>query len=287
MPQDFVQTIADPRRFQADLAAVCGAFRVYPAKRPSGSVKAGRAGGFDLVRVATNASAIERDARDVRRDHNPHYFLIRQLSGSARMQQRDQQVELAPGDFFLASSTRPSLFRYGASSVQASLHLPRAQIAETLGPNAAAGLHMPYASAVGRALTRSVERLAQGPERIAELLAIAASEQEHYDLDLFDFALRLIERRAADPGFGPAALAEDLGVSLRKLQRTLAAEQTSASEAIQEHRMQIVCNLLSKRPDMTVTACAEAAGFPDISRFTRDFRQRHGCTPSQFRQPST
>ena len=31
-------------------------------------------------------------------------------------------------------------------------------------------------------------------------------------------------------------------------------------------------------------ACAEAAGFPDISRFTRNFRDLHGCTPGQFRQ---
>ena len=42
--------------------------------------------------------------------------------------------------------------------------------------------------------------------------------------------------------------------------------------------------LLRDQPAMTVTACAEAAGFPDISRFTRNFRDLHGCTPGQFRQ---
>ena len=42
--------------------------------------------------------------------------------------------------------------------------------------------------------------------------------------------------------------------------------------------------LLRARPDMTVAACAQAAGFPDISRFTRDFRALNGCAPGQYRQ---
>ena len=98
--------------------------------------------------------------------------------------------------------------------------------------------------------------------------------------------MMLIERRSADPCFGPAALADGLDISIRKLQRILATGQISASSAIQDQRMQKVRKLLSTRPDLTVTTCAETAGFPDISRFTRDFRQRHGCTPGQYRKSS-
>ncbi|WBU59966.1 helix-turn-helix domain-containing protein [Paracoccus albus] len=286
MPQDNTLQTGDARQFQSDLAAVCGAFRVYPANRPSGSVRAANVGGFDIVRVATNASAIERDERAARRDHEPHYFLIRQLAGSATMSQRGHKIRLAPGDFFLASSTRPSVFRYGVTSLQASLHLPRVQITERLGRNAASGLHLPAASVIGRAMSRAVGRLEQGPDQIAELIAIAAQETDHEELRLFDLAMMLIERRCGDPGFGPAALAEGLDVSIRKLQRILATGQISASAAIQDQRMQKVCKLLSTRPDLTVTACAETAGFPDISRFTRDFRQRHGCTPGHYRKSS-
>lgn len=283
MPQPITPHAADPRRFQGDLLAACGAFRVHPASRPDGSVTAGRIGGFDLVRVATNARAIERDARDARRDHAPHYFLIRQLAGTARMMQRDQQAVLAPGDFFLASSIRPALFRYGETSVQASLHLPRPALAGALGQIAAGGLHLPTASIMGRAVTRALARIGNNPDDIVELLAMAARDDQAGDLRLTDLALRLIDRHSSDPGFGPAGLAATMGISLRGLQRALATEGISASGAIQDRRMQAVCALLRNRPYMTVTACAEAAGFPDISRFNRDFRDRQGCTPTQFR----
>ena len=88
----------------------------------------------------------------------------------------------------------------------------------------------------------------------------------------------------SDPNLTPAALAGALDVSLRRLQRALAAKGISATAAIQDQRMASVRTLLRSRPDMTVAACAQAAGFPDISRFTRDFRALNGCAPGQYRQ---
>lgn len=281
------QSTADTRRFQADLLAVCGVFRVVPSARPMGAVSSRRVSGFDVASVTTNARAIERDARDARRDHDPYYFLIQQLSGIAHMWHHDRRAQVGPGDFFLVSSTRPALFQYEGVSVQASLHLPRATMAEAFGHHPSAGLHLPAGSVMGRALNRALNRLDDSPDEIIELLAISARNAEDRDLRLTDLALRLIERRAADPGFGPAALAESLDVSLRGLQRALSAEGVSASAVIQDQRMRSVRTLLRARPGMTIAACAEAAGFPDISRFTREFRAQHGLTPGQFRATPT
>lgn len=282
VPQS-LQSTGDTRRFQADLLSVCGVFRVFPSARPHGAVSSRRVSGFDLANVTTNARAIKRDARDVRRDHEPYYFLIQQLGGTARMWHRDRQAQVGPGDFFLVSSTRPALFEYDDVSVQASLHLPRATMAEAFGHHPTAGLHLPAGTTMARAVNRALGRLGDGPDEIIELLAIAARNAEDRDIQLTDLALRLIERRASDPGFGPAALAAALDVSLRSLQRALAAEGTSASAAIQDQRMHSVRALLREQPGVTVAACAQAAGFPDISRFTREFRAQHGCTPGQFR----
>ncbi|NHF72886.1 helix-turn-helix domain-containing protein [Paracoccus xiamenensis] len=282
-PLPAAQASADPRRFQADLLAVCGIFRVSHSARPCGAVSSRRVSGFDLASVATNARAIERDARDVRRDHDPYYFLIQQLRGHAHMWHRDRRADVGPGDYFLVSSTRPALFRYDGLSIQASLHLPRATMTEAFGPHPGAGLHLRAGSVMARALNRAVCKLGDNPDEIVELLAIAARDAEDRDLDLTDLALRLIERRAADPGLTPAALAGALDVSLRGLQRALAAKGISATAAIQDQRMHCVRALLHSRPDMTVAACAQAAGFPDISRFTRDFRARYGCPPGQYR----
>lgn len=283
-PLPAAQTSADPRRFQADLLATCGIFRVSPSARPHGAVSSKRVSGFDLASVTTNARAIERDARDVRRDHDPYYFLIQQLGGHAHMWHRDRQADVGPGDFFLVSSTRPALFLYEGLSIQASLHLPRATMAEAFGPHPGAGLHLRAGSVVARALNRALGRLDSGPDEIIELLAIAARDATDGDLGLTDLALHLIARRAGDPGLTPAALAGALDVSLRRLQRALAAKGISATAAIQDQRMASVRTLLRARPDMTVAACAQAAGFPDISRFTRDFRALNGCAPGQYRQ---
>ena len=283
-PLPAAQSSADPRRFQADLLEVCGVFRVSPSARPHGAVSSKRVSGFDLASVTTNARAIERDARDVRRDHDPYYFLIQQLGGSAHMWHRDRQAHVGPGDFFLVSSTRPALFRYDGLSIQASLHLPRATMAEAFGPHPGAGLHLRAGSVMARALNRALGQLDSGPDEVVELLAIAARDAKDRDLGLTELALHLIARRAGDPGLTPAALAGALDVSLRSLQRALAAKGISATAAIQDQRMASVRTLLRARPDMTVAACAQAAGFPDISRFTRDFRALNGCAPGQYRQ---
>ena len=283
-PLPAAQPSADPRRFQADLLEVCGVFRVSPSARPHGAVSSKRVSGFDLASVTTNARAIERDARDVRRDHDPYYFLIQQLGGSAHMWHRDRQAHVGPGDFFLVSSTRPALFRYDGLSIQASLHLPRATMAEAFGPHPGAGLHLRAGSVMARALNRALGQLDSGPDEVVELLAIAARDAKDRDLGLTELALHLIARRAGDPGLTPAALAGALDVSLRSLQRALAAKGISATAAIQDQRMASVRTLLRARPDMTVAACAQAAGFPDISRFTRDFRALNGCAPGQYRQ---
>ncbi len=275
---------ADPRRFQGDLQAACGAFRVHHATMPAGSVSVGRVGAFDLVRVATNARAIERAASDARRDHDPHYFLIRQISGLARMEQRDRRVDMSAGDFFLASSTRPALFCYGASSVQVSLHLPRTGLADAFGSRAGAGLHLPSDSVIGRAVGRALGRLAGQAGELADLLAIALHNADVPDLNLVDAAQQLIAQRACDPALTPAGLAAMLGVSLRQLQRACSAEGVTASAAIAAQRMSAVRLLLRHRADLTVTDCAGMAGFPDISRFNRDFRAAHGCTPGQYRR---
>ena len=158
------------------------------------------------------------------------------------------------------------------------------QDTDAFGPHPGAGLHLRAGSVVARALNRALGRLDRGPDEIIELLAIAARDATDGDLGLTDLALHLIARRAGDPGLTPAALAGALDVSLRRLQRALAAKGISATAAIQDQRMQHVRALLRSRSDMTVAACAQAAGFPDISRFTRDFREAHGCPPGQYRQ---
>lgn len=269
------------RGFQDALIAACGRFEVACPPADTGQVTRGHLGGLDCVSVLTPAGAIIRDMAAIRRDPGRHLFLIRQHSGTARMQQDGQSAHLGPGDFFVVDAARPSVFGYDSPSQQFSLHLP-ADLAR--GTGLAGGVIVRGAAAMGHALACASARLTRdGPDRLLALLAMTARDRTLPEADLATAALALIGRFSRDPDMTPARLARDLGVHLRQLQRALAGMGQTASAAIETARMADARTLLRKHPDMTVAAVSAMAGFPDISRFTRGFRTRHGQTPTAWR----
>lgn len=274
-----------PRGFQDALIAACGRFQVTagPAPAPAGTgrVLRGSAGGLDLVAVSAPPGAISRDSGAIRRDPGRHLFLIRQCAGRARMDQDGSRADLSPGDFFLADSARPSVFGYRAAARQVSLHLPHEV---TRGAGLTGGLVLRGGSAAGLALARAVARLDRdGPDRMLRLLQLAARGQVPPGTGLAATALALIAAGSRDPALTPARLALDLGVHLRQLQRALADLGQTPSGAIESARMADARALLRACPRMTVTGIAAMAGFPDISRFMRAFRARHGQSPGAWR----
>jgi len=76
--------------------------------------------------------------------------------------------------------------------------------------------------------------------------------------------------------------ARSLGMSIRSLQRALAAEDTTFSQAILQVRVEVAQCLLIET-EHTCAAIGELAGFSDPSHFTRSFRQESGVTPRQYR----
>ena len=269
-------------RFGADLRAACGAFTVVGGVAKGAFVRKRSLCGRQAVQVATARNAILHDERVARSEDRAHYFLIRQLGGSARMDQGRSSV-LSPGDFFLATSREGSEFSYPSASLQLSIHLPHDELSRLMGKTLAAGRHIAFDSVIGRALDRACR--GGGADRgLEDLLALAVRDGAAPDLDLVDAAIGLTARRARDVALTPRDLADLLGVSLRRLQRALAAQQLTAGRLIQQARLSHVRRLLAERPDLTILACATEAGFADISGFNRVFRRECNMTPGQFRQ---
>ncbi|WP_233526090.1 helix-turn-helix domain-containing protein [Actinomadura spongiicola] len=97
---------------------------------------------------------------------------------------------------------------------------------------------------------------------------------------------RHVREHATDPGLTGAAMAQDLGWSLRQIQLALQRAGTTPRELIREERLRLVRDRL-RNPldgDVTITDLAHATGFSSASALSHAFRRRFGVSPRELRQ---
>jgi AraC-like DNA-binding protein len=202
----------------------------------------------------------------------------------------------APAGRFLVQAGRLSYFAAMPRSSAQVLVLPAVEISRPRG-TAASGradtaevrLLTAHATMVRRVLD---DLEPAGADAARETLAELARAVVHGGLDdveprlapaLTQAARDLADRRLTDPELSPAAVARQLNVSVRTLQRAFAAEGQSMSAYIRWRRLDEARRALIARPGrMTVTEIAARWQFADGSHFTRLFRDRYGQTPTDY-----
>lgn len=115
----------------------------------------------------------------------------------------------------------------------------------------------------------SAEIAGQRGLRLARLQEILAAIREGY----------------ASPGFGPAVLAKQVGLSPRYIQELLQGTGRSFSDRVMELRLQHARRMLASArfADLRIIDIAMASGFNDVSYFNRCFRRRYGLRPTAVR----
>ncbi len=102
-----------------------------------------------------------------------------------------------------------------------------------------------------------------------------------------DFLYKLeefIESRLSDSMLDAEAVADAMNLSVRSLYRKLKdLNQPSPNVYIKERRMEKVVNLL-KTSDLSIQEIIYECGFNNRAHFYKDFGQRYGMTPKEFRQ---
>nr|WP_253904523.1 AraC family transcriptional regulator [Bordetella trematum] len=94
---------------------------------------------------------------------------------------------------------------------------------------------------------------------------------------------RYIERRLADPGLDPADIATQCAVSRSSLYR-LFSSHGGVAGYIQERRLlRAFARLSGLQPSTTIAMVAHQCGFSSEAHFSRRFRHRFGCSPSELR----
>jgi AraC family transcriptional activator of tynA and feaB len=258
--------------------------------------------GLEALDISCNAPRIERTHRDVRFDGAEHYYALFQFAGQSTVVQNDQAVALDVGDIALVDSARPVTYLSERPAGQwLALRFPRKSLVSHLGLEPIGGLH----GSAGTLAARLLFNLVQDPAHITGLsstdtglymnLAIygllgalfAGSDPSFlspYSDKLFTRICGIIKNRFDDPEVGPHEVANEVGISLRYLQKLFAARGSTCTHFIQSLRLEHAARLLRLRKltkkGQALTEIALASGFLDYNNFARAFRRRFGHPPS-------
>jgi AraC-like DNA-binding protein len=258
--------------------------------------------GLRVADIAGNAHVIERAPGLVRTQPKDATFLTMLLEGEAFFYSAGGHVQLRAGDLLAYETDRPYLFGFGTAMRQVLVDVPRELFAERCGapdltrPLKVSGNRLGAASLSARALRSRLLALVGDP-------AHAPSAARDDLLELMRAALtgapagpghrvaaeEYIDARLQDPSLSPERVAGAVGISSRHLNRAFAAEGTTVAQYIRG------CRLDRARQDLVAAAMAEhriadiAArwSFASQAHFTRLFRARFGCTPSDVRPRRT
>ncbi|MEP7301219.1 MAG: helix-turn-helix domain-containing protein [Caldimonas sp.] len=258
---------------------------------------------FDLIDVGGSPQEVRRSARMIRADNADSLIIMLQRQGSGAARQGDLDMALAPNGLTILDSRRPYVLRFSTPFRQTVVKVPLLALAERLGPPESwVGSTPRSGSALARLAAAAIDEVACEPrDGVAQQLATVALDL--LALALLDSrgaapvgpgmaALRVrwaraeVHERLRDPLLTPATIAARQGVSLRLLQRLFAAEGSSLSDFICEQRL-LRCRRDLQDPlhsGRTVTDIALSWGFNESSQFSRAFRRRFGCTPSDARR---
>lgn len=98
-------------------------------------------------------------------------------------------------------------------------------------------------------------------------------------------AARRIIRQHALSAMNIGEMLDDIPLSRRHLERGYRkAFGTSPAEELRELRLHHAARQLLENPHHPVNVIAAASGYPEAKTFNAAFRQRYGCTPTQWRQ---
>ncbi|MEO1061038.1 MAG: AraC family transcriptional regulator [Actinomycetota bacterium] len=300
--------VAPDERFAYWREVVCAVFVPLGVERLddtelSGSVEVRRWHDLALSHVTSTAQVVTHSAADPLED----CLISIQLRGRGRISQDGRVAELRPGRFALYDATRPYELVFDDDFEQLVVQFPREELLArnvVLGDSTAlaggdgglgavaTGFVRSLAEhgddvpdqAVGRLGSQALDCLAAALGELAgapSLGAATASAERQRVLDHIDAHL-------ADPSLTVTTLAAALGRSTRSLQKLFEGDELHLSERIRRARLAraravLVDPLAAHRP---VAAVAASVGLPDPAHFSRLFRSRYGCSPSELRTAS-
>jgi AraC-like DNA-binding protein len=275
-----------------------------------GSIGLQTGAGIEMAHVAADVQQVTRARHNIRSDNGENYFLILQEEGRALMSQNEVSCLLRPGDMVLIDSAAPSEFTFfGDYNRQLSLHLPRAEMHARFGHGLVQGgislpRHDPTTLALCAVLGKVLGQPAAGSIAnsylreamfglIGAMLHERSGREDHAGIDSDLGGARALAAGQAyldshyrNPELSIQDMADDLGMSLRQLQRGFAGISSTPTKYLLvrrlEHARRALDDRRSGRRGDLISSLAYEAGFSDLSYFQRCFRKAFGMTPKSY-----
>jgi AraC-like DNA-binding protein len=277
-----------------------------------GWVRSARLAAINSAEIASCTQRLTHGMREVTRAPSEEVFVNLQLSGICRGEQDERQCVVTPGTLAVFDTTRPYVLEFEEASNGEPWHVlsfrvPREQLMRLMPPdstfssvtyNASAG-----SGAVAATLMRTLwethedidaaTRLALDQsctQVIASALGAYVPSAESPGRAAIDAALKAaVVRFALDRMPHGQVHANDaarhVGVSVRKLHQLFKASDTTFGSVVRDARLQLVVrHLEDARVGTSIAEVAARCGFYDGPHLTRLFRERFGCTPSEYRE---
>ena len=259
------------------------------------------------IRAATYSSVgqvVTRSSRKIAQRPADMFTLGVQLAGHGFGSQDGRDLVLRPGDLVLYDMTRPFRLIFSGSFVRTTLIFPRAALLRRLGAaERFIGRSIDGTVGVGGMLSALLREL---PSRLDTIPVPVRERVSENLLDLIATAF-LSEGEGVPPStgmtlvraklwiethLGEALSAERIAgacrLSARHLNRLFEREGTSLMRYVWDRRL-TRCHREMTDPAMrsrSVGEIAFAAGFNDLSHFSRSYRARYGCAPRNARRAS-
>lgn len=250
--------------------------------------------------VSSVAQRMVRAPRHVGLDE-PHFCFVAQASGRGRISQNGHDAELQTGDLTLTDSTKPFQLDFDDQFALTVLRFPREQLLRRVGPperfiasringrEGFAGLLSPMLQNLsGHLRNIPADSLARVSENTLDLIAtalLAGNGEPPLSTAMTHVRVKFwIETHLSEKLSGER-IAFACGLSVRHLNRLFAREGTSLMHHVWERRL-AHCHRHLTDPAMkhrSIGEIALAAGFNDLSHFSRAYRARYGRSAQEDR----
>lgn len=244
-----------------------------------------------LARARSGRARVSRVASD-----GPRHLLFHlQRRGRLVMRHEHEAISVSMGDIVIADDNRPYCIDISEGNDCLILQLPieafdavatqdwHGRMFRAADPNVAFLGHMLQGLWAQREMFDGLD------DGAGHLLAEAArivvrcgalSEEFGKGLSPVDYALAHLH----DPDLGTARICDATGLSSRAVQKAFLRHTARTPTAfIAERRLDRAAELLSARPDRSITEIAFEIGFNDAAFFSRCFRRHFGVTPREWR----
>ena len=256
---------------------------------------------LQAAKYSSSAQILTRTPRKIAQRPTDLLSLGIQMSGYGLGSQDGRDTELLPGDLVLYDMTRPLRLRFDSCFTRTTLLFPRSALERHIGASEQfIGTCIDGNTGIGAMLSPMLCELpsrldvipnavrARVFDNVISLIAtalLAQDESAHCSIGMTLVRVKLWVEVRLQHALSAEQISVGSGLSVRHLNRLFEREGTSLMRYVWERRLarchrDLLDPAMRRRP---VGEIAFAAGFSDLSHFSRAYRVRYGCAPRESR----